>query len=99
MREDRTYEINYNDAFEEALETAKKCFNIQEHDIAKGYIKCTIRASLRSWGENILITIIKIDSSRTTITIESSASTQLFDWGKSRENINNFFNIFEQNLR
>ena len=88
----------YKNAFRLALVSAKECFNVQEKNINKGYIKCTTKASLWSWGESVLITIKPISSTQTKISIESSASAQLFDWGKSRNNIDNFFNTIEQKL-
>lgn len=99
MEENRVYQIDYNVAYQIALDSANKCFNIQEQNISKGYIKCTTRSSLWSWGESILIRVLKIDLRQTKISIESSPTAQLLDWGKSKDNINIFFNTLEQNLR
>lgn len=97
MEENRIYQIKYNNAFQIALDSAKNCFNVQEQNINEGYIKCTTNASLWSWGENVLITITSISSTQTKISVESSPSAQLFDWGNSRDNIDNFFNTIEKN--
>jgi len=98
LEENRIYQMNYNDAFQQALVSAKNCFNIQEHNINEGYIKCRTKASLRSWGESVIITIIERTSTQIEISVESSASAQLFDWGKSKDNIDLFFNTLEQNM-
>jgi len=66
--------------------------------ISRRHIKCTTKASLWSWGESVLITITSISSTQTEISVESLPSAQLFDWGKSKDNIDNFFNIIEQNI-
>lgn len=95
MCKSRTYRIDYNTAFERALNSAKRCFNVQQHNINDGYIKCKTRASIWSWGETILIEVNSINSEQTKITIESSPSAQLIDWGKSKENNESFFGIFE----
>jgi hypothetical protein len=98
MQEKRTYKIGYSHAFQIALESATTCFNIQEQNISRGYIKCTTKASLWSWGECVLITITSINSAQTEISAESSPSAQLFDWGKSKDNVDLFFNTLEQNI-
>lgn len=98
MQEKRIYGIGYEYAFQIALNSTKVYFNVKEQSNKEGYIKCTTKASLLSWGENVLIRIISINSSQTEISVESSASAQLFDWGKSKYNIDLFFNTLEQNI-
>jgi len=98
MRESRSYETDYNTAFKKALSTSKSCFDVERHSIVKGYIECKTRSSIWSWGESISIEVREINSIETKITIDSSASAQLFDWGKSKENIKMFFNLFEQSF-
>lgn len=95
MSEDRTYIINYRNAFNKALKSAKRCFNIRRSNIDEGYIECETGASIWSWGETILINVKRINSQETKIVIESSPSVQLIDWGKSKENIEMFFSLFE----
>lgn len=92
MRESRIYRIDYNTAFENALDSAKICFNVEQSDINNGCIECKTKASIWSWGEAIFIEVMRASSIETKITIDSSASSQLFDWGKSKENIEMFFN-------
>lgn len=92
MRESRIYRIDYNTTFENALNSAKRCFNVEQSDINNGCIECKTRASIWSWGEAIFIEVKRVSSIETEITIDSSASSQLFDWGKSKENIEIFFN-------
>jgi len=99
MQEKRSYRIGYYHAFQIALSSAEICFSIKEQNFNEGNIKCTTKASLWSWGENVLIRMMSINSTQTEISVESSASAQLFDWGKSKDNIDLFFNAFEQNIR
>lgn len=98
MQEKENYRIGYDRAFQIALNSAKICFDVKEQNIKEGYIKCTTKASLWSWGENVLIRITSINSTMTEISVESLASAQLFDWGKSKDNIDLFFNTLEQNI-
>jgi hypothetical protein len=95
MLENRTYRIDYNTAFKKALNSAERCFNVERYDINDGNIKCNTIASIWSWGETIMIQVKSINSEETKITVDSSPNAQLIDWGKSKENIVIFFNIFE----
>lgn len=95
VSETRRYNIDFGMAFGLALKTAKKCFNVKKHSTSEGVIECTSGASLWSWGESIRISIRRINELKTEIEVYSTAKSQLIDWGKSRENVNLFFNIFE----
>lgn len=97
MIERRNYKIEYRNAFNKSYQSAKRCFNVRRSDIEKGTIECKTEASIWSWGETILIKIKSVAPQETQIIIESSPWVQLFDWGKSKENIENFFRIFESN--
>ena len=60
-------------------------------------IKATTSISLFSWGENIEI-VITYKKTGTEVIITSEAQ-QLFDWGKSEENISLLFSRLEQHLK
>jgi len=95
MTNPRIYNLDYNTTFQKAISVAAQCFEIEESNPTKGYIKCKTKASLLSWGENILIEIQTVGKEKTKITIDSSPSAQVFDWGKSKSNIDIFFKRFE----
>lgn len=42
--------------------------------------------SLRSWGEIITIHLKRTNNNETEVYVESKPNTQVFDWGKSKEN-------------
>lgn len=50
-------------------------------------IRASAPASILSWGEDIEISVEKTGKG-TEVTISSSPKAQIFDWGKSEENIN-----------
>lgn len=54
-------------------------------DPIAGEIKAKTGATLKSWGEDISIKTHR-EPTGTTISVTSEATSQLFDWGKSREN-------------
>jgi len=92
------YEKEYKRVFEEAKNTLSDCnFSIKESNIDSGTIKANVKMSIWSWGENIEIFISKT-SVGTKVTFSSSAKAQLFDWGKSKRNINNFFEKLSKRL-
>ena len=92
------YEKEYKRVFEEEKNTLSDCnFSIKESNIDSGTIKANVKMSIWSWGENIEILISKT-SVGTKVTFSSSAKAQLFDWGKSKRNINNFFEKLSKRL-
>ena len=92
------YKIEYKRVFEEAMNSLSECnFSVKESDNKKGIIKESTKMSVWSWGESIIVLIEKT-SVGTKVSVSSEAKAQLFDWGKSRRNINNFFENLNRKL-
>ncbi len=98
MRESRTYDVEYDIAYEVAIEVAREIYNIKRKSKNRGIISCGTKASIWSWGEDVEIHIEKVDTQTTKVTVDSSPSAQLIDWGKSSDNIEDFFELFEEEL-
>jgi hypothetical protein len=65
---------------------------VDKHDRAAGFISAKAGVSLRSWGENIPITLTEASPGFTRVAITSTPKTGLlgggaFDLGKNRSNI------------
>lgn len=54
-----------------------------------GTIEVKTEMSLRSWGEEVLIQVAK-EKEGNIITVASGVSSQIFDWGKNKENEEKF---------
>lgn len=52
---------------------------------------------IRSWGENIEVAL-KDTPQGVEVIVTSGPTAQLFDWGKSSENISKFFANLEKHL-
>lgn len=86
-----TYKLGYEKVFKEAKDALSDCeFIVQNVDEESGIIKAYVGASFRSYGEDITITVSKTEKG-THVTAYSRAKAAIFDWGKSGENVNNFF--------
>lgn len=57
--------------------------------------------SFTSWGEKITVTLIRMSSDRTTVTIHSECGmpTQIIDWGKNAQNVCNIYEYIEREAR
>jgi hypothetical protein len=89
-REDsRTFSAGRDEVYQASMEAASRCgFNIAESNPEAGQIKATTRMGLRSWGENITISV----SADGRADIKSSCrGIQLIDYGKNKANVNAFF--------
>lgn len=77
--------------------TLRECgFTIEE---TKGaMIVASSAPSVLSWGERVVVRIEQ-DRHGTTVSVESSPTAQLFDWGKSKENVETFFSTLDKTLR
>ena len=51
-----------------------------------GFVEAVTRVGLRSWGERVRLTVFPHPGG-TQVTIHSRPRAQLFDWGKSTENV------------
>jgi len=94
----KIYGDSYQRVYSAALSAARQCgFQIDTEDANGGMIKASAGTSLWSWGEAVNIKISSV-SSGVEVTLSSSAKAQLFDWGKSEENVNTFFQTLERYL-
>ncbi len=96
MSVSRIYEHSLNEVFEATVKALKTCgFEITEKTTHT--IKASSGISLRSWGENI-----KVNLSSTSKGIEvratSEPATQLFDLGKSEENVSRLLSELDKQL-
>jgi hypothetical protein len=85
--------LTLTDAITKAIEELG--WNIVEQSPQK--IQITTPPSFLSWGETIEISI-KGESNGTHISIISEPNIQLFDWGKSEDNINLLLNVLSSVL-
>jgi hypothetical protein len=96
--ESRIYESSIEKAYAASLEALRKNgFEIMER--REDSIKATSSLSLLSWGEDIDIHLVAEPSNRVKITVSSSARSQLFDWGKSSNNISKVFRSLDKLLK
>jgi len=87
--------LYYQQRYEPVFEAAKKAlsdggFIVQSIDEKSGIMKAYTGVSFRSYGENIIITVLKTEKG-IHVTAYSKARAAICDWGKSRENVNRFF--------
>ena len=82
------YKIMFNTVIEALIESGFKILVIDEF---YGIIRAKTKISFKSWGEVIVANLVRTPHG-IQIVITSHAH-QLYDWGKSKENIDKFFNI------
>ena len=81
-----TFSKPINDVYRTSIDSARELgWKILEEKPESCEIKARTGATLRSWGEEILIKAYP-EPNGTTISVASEATSQLFDWGKSDEN-------------
>ena len=94
----RIYGYSCQRVYSATLLAARQCgFRIATENAKEGIIEASTGTSLWSWGETVNIKVSSV-SSGVEVTISSSAKAQLFDWGKSKENVNCFFQTLERYL-
>ena len=95
----KKYLNNFRDVFSACLLAVEECgFKINDVDEEGGIIEVSTPSSIRSWGEKISIEVV--DGERDIeVEIKSNAKSQLFDWGKSQENISILFEEIEKVIR
>src|SRR5437667_11655903 len=64
-------------------------WTLRHGDETKGTIEATTSPTIFSWGENLDITLKKV-AGGTDVLFISEPAMQLFDWGKSSENVGRF---------
>ena len=72
-------------------------FKIIETDELIGIIRAKAAISLRSWGEDIEVRLLKTPQG-TQVTMSSDSLSDLIDWGKSKENVRIFFNNLNKRI-
>ena len=82
---------------EEAIHVALEELGYDERRDEDGDILAMAAMSWDSWGEEILIEIEEADDG-TWVRYESVAGGQLFDWGKSRRNVQQLSEQVERRL-
>lgn len=89
MLESRTYYYSLIEVLEAAVKALSKCgFDVTERSTHT--IKASSGISFRSWGEDIMIKLSST-SEGVKVNIISEPQAQLFDLGKSEENIREIF--------
>lgn len=84
--------------FNACLTTLNKLeMEIQSKDITSGTIQARTKGTWRSWGEDIVIHIFDFNN-KTKIVVNSTASAQLFTWGKNDENEEEIINCIKNLL-
>jgi hypothetical protein len=72
-----------------AQDAAAQCgFKVSEANPDGGWVKARAGFSLRSWGENITISVD--DGGGLQVTSQCLMPTQIVDYGKNKSNVNRF---------
>ena len=96
VTESKSYKASLKEVYNASLEALKKCgFEIKE--CKENSIKATSSISLVSWGESVEISI-KPEREGVKVEVSSAPLAQLFDWGKSGENVSRIFSNLEAEL-
>ncbi len=84
-----TFPAGRDEVFQACMKAVSQCgFRIAESKPGAGQIEARTRMGLRSWGENITITV----STEGTADIKSSCrGIQVVDYGKNKANVNELF--------
>jgi len=84
------FERPLSSVFEACLEALGTLgWTLRHGDETRGTIDATTAATILSWGENVHIELKK-SGGGTDMTFISQPAMQLFDWGKSSENVSRF---------
>lgn len=91
--------IPYNVAFEfclEALDSIKK-YKIKKKNKSRGSIYVKTGMTWKTWGDNILFKLFKINEKSTRVEISSKPTvrTTLIDYGKNLDNIENIISYLK----
>jgi hypothetical protein len=93
----KTYKRSMTEIFNASIDALKSIgFNITEKD--NNSITASSGVSIWSWGEYIKVEFSSTPEG-TKVKASSSAKAQLFDWGKSEENVSKFFSALEKQFR
>ncbi len=87
----------YKDVFQAVIGALNYCnFAIQKKNYRKGYITAQTSWTMKSFGEHITIKM-KENTQGTYVAFRSKCKleTQLFDWGKNKQNTQKFFKVLK----
>jgi hypothetical protein len=76
----------------EMVESSLRRLGWRSEKVSRNQIRAKVSASIVSWGETINFTVS--DDGELTVTSQSSFSPTIADWGKNKQNINKFFQQF-----
>ena len=92
----RTFKVPFQKVYDASVEALRKS-GFQIKDKSTNKLKASSGWDFRSWGENIEVTLE--DTPRgVEVRVTSTPIAQLFDWGRSEENISKFFTNLERCL-
>lgn len=84
------FDIEDDLLFAKAIEILKSNgFKIKKVDEEKKVILTTTAFSMKSWGENVYVSILKIDENTSKLIYETVAF-QVYTWGKNEDNATDF---------
>ncbi|MBK7129072.1 MAG: hypothetical protein IPM74_03720 [Crocinitomicaceae bacterium] len=96
----KVFKNSYNIVYVNCHKTAIQLgFKINKEDIGTGIIKFKIGASLWSFGENFVVQISEMKNETVVeVSSEGKVGLQIYDWGKNKENIEQFFETITEQL-
>ncbi|MCR9173302.1 MAG: hypothetical protein NXI10_12450 [bacterium] len=95
----RTISSSYYEVFDSSISVLKQLgWSMNKVDKTKGEIIASVRISLWSWGERVLIELTNLRGS-VSVEIKSVAKAQLFTWGKNRLNEEKFLDMLSREMR
>jgi len=92
-QDEKIIQKRYKDVFRAVIGTLNYCnFAIQKKNYREGYITAQSSWTMKSFGEDITIKM-KENTQGTHVAFRSRCKleTQLFDWGKNKQNTQKFF--------
>jgi len=91
-------EISKEDILDKLLEVLKENnWTLQEIDRESGEILASTGMTFRSWGENIYLDVSE-EEGKNLVEIQSVALFQMYMWGKNEDNLDQFYQKFEESL-
>jgi len=97
--QEKNYRKRFDELFNASVESVKKLgWNLIYQNPEEGKIKAKTDTTLRSWGEDISISIKNLTPTENTISIFSETPYQFIDWGKNEENERRFQKFLERSL-
>ena len=91
------YRKNIENVRDALIKSIEECgFSIRES--VGNSIKASTSSSILSWGEDLEVILSK-KRDEVEITVTSTPTAQIFDWGKSDENIRRIIEKIDQKLK